>query len=148
MFALTSPAFLSGTRIPKDFTQEGSNQSPPLTWRDPPEGTQEYALICEDPDAPLAGSWVHWVLYNVPREILALDAGNVDGGTVGVNSLGNRGYTGPMPPLRHGTHRYHFTLYALDTKLRLPPARSRTELQEALSGHVLAVSVLIGTYDR
>jgi Raf kinase inhibitor-like YbhB/YbcL family protein len=119
---MTSTAFGDGERIPLRHTGEGEDVSPPLAWSEVPADTVEFALICDDPDAPMAEPWVHWVLYKIPASGSALPAGVPRGtspGTVagmrqGRNSWPNAAYQGPLPPPGHGTHHYHFTLYALD----------------------------------
>jgi Raf kinase inhibitor-like YbhB/YbcL family protein len=157
---LTSSAFASGEAIPKKYTGEGEDVSPPLAWRDPPAGTQSFALMCDDPDAPSAEPWVHWVIYNVGPEVNSLPEGIKAGqpeitapveAKQGKNSWGSGvqiGYRGPMPPPGHGTHHYHFKLYALDTKLDLAPSTTKKQLMDAMKGHVLAEAELVGTYER
>jgi Raf kinase inhibitor-like YbhB/YbcL family protein len=158
-FELESSAFGYGEPIPQQYTCDGEDISPPLSWSDPPEETWTYALIMDDPDAP-SGDWVHWLFYNLPREARGLQAGVVpserelegmpedEPGVMlhGVTSWEMRGYRGPCPP--SGTHRYYFRLYALDTILDLPSGATRQELTEAMEGHILAVAELMGTYSR
>lgn len=150
-FAIRSPAFPAGDPIPPQFSCEGENISPPLEWSEPPAGTAAFALIADDPDAP-GGTWVHWVLFNLPLDRRGLPAaiptdGDLsDGGLQGSNSAGRTGYTGPCPP--SGTHHYFFKLYALDTELGLPAGASKAELQEAMAGHVLDQAETLGTYSR
>jgi Raf kinase inhibitor-like YbhB/YbcL family protein len=151
VFELTSAAFAPGEPIPPKYTCDGDDVSPPLEWTDPPAGTQSLALICDDPDAP-AGTWVHWVLFNLPAEARALPeavpavADLPDGSRHGNNSWRRVGYGGPCPP--SGTHRYFFKLYALDTALDLAAGASKKELLGAMEGHVLAQAELMGTYSR
>ncbi len=146
-FELTSSAFAQGKGIPVKYTCDGQDISPPLQWSEPPEGTQSFALIVDDPDAPV-GTWVHWVLFNIPAEIRDLPeqtsppADSRDG----QNSWGRTGYGGPCPP--GGTHRYFFKLYALDTRLNLATGASKEELLQAMEGHVLAQAEVMGTYTR
>ncbi len=148
---LTSPAFDPEQAIPARYTCDGEDISPPLAWGDPPPGTQSLALIAEDPDAPL-GTWVHWVLYNLPaasrslQEGVAGEADRPDGSRQGKNSGGRLGYSGPCPP--SGTHRYFFRLYALDARLDLAAGASKNQVLEAVQGHVLAQGELMGTYAR
>ena len=148
-FELTSTAFKQGQPIPTAYTCRGRDISPPLTWGNPPAGTQGFALIMDDPDAP-AGIWVHWVIYNIPAaargltEALAADACLPDGSLQGENSWGKLGYGGPCPP--SGTHRYFFKLFALDTILSLPSGASKAKLLQSMEGHVLGQIVLMGTY--
>jgi len=152
---LKSPAFADGERIPEKYTGEGQDLSPPLEWSDPPEGTKTLALLCDDPDAP-RGTWDHWVLWNVPAALRKLPEGVPNrerlpdlGGTVqGSNSWPKIGYGGPMPPPGHGTHHYHFVLYALDAAMDLKPGANKDALQKAMKGHILAEARLMGTYSR
>lgn len=148
---LTSPAFAAGESIPLRYTCDGEDTSPALQWADPPEGTQSFALVMDDPDAP-AGTWVHWVLYNLPADARALPE-NIpggetlpDGGLHGRNGWRDFGYGGPCPPT--GTHSYVFKLYALDTLLQAEPGLTKKALLEAMEGHVLAYGELIGAYSR
>ncbi len=150
-FTLTSTVFAQGESIPVRYTCDGEDISPPLQWDDLPEGTQSLALIMDDPDAP-AGTWVHWVLYNIPADKRALSEGIPadrelpDGSRHGQNSWGRPGYGGPCPP--SGTHRYFFKMYALDTMLDLDPGASKEALLKVMEGHVLAQAELMGTYQR
>jgi Raf kinase inhibitor-like YbhB/YbcL family protein len=149
IFELTSAAFAAGEPIPPKYTCDGDDVSPPLEWSEPPAGTQSFALICDDPDAPV-GTWVHWVLYDLPAETRTLpeavpsDADLPSGGRNGENSWRRLGYGGPCPP--SGTHRYFFKLYALDTALDLAAGASKKELLGAMEGHVLAQAELMGVY--
>lgn len=152
-FKLFSDAFFAGDVIPLRHTCEGKDLSPPLTWGDPPEGTQSFALICDDPDAP-AGDWVHWLLYDIPAQVRGLPQGVEkdpelsDGSRQGRNGFGRLGYAGPCPPRGRGAHRYFFTLYALDTVLGLPPAATKQDLLAAMEGHILAQAELMGRFER
>lgn len=149
---LLSTAFQHGETIPRPYTGDGADHSPPLNWTEPPAGTKSLALICEDPDAP-RGIWVHWVLFNLPAEIRELAAGVPaskslpHGARHGKNDFGDLGYGGPAPP-RGKPHRYFFRLYALDTVLDLPPGATRAQLLEAMQGHVLGEGELLGKYGR
>ena len=151
VFELMSPVFVAGEAIPLKYTCDGDDVSPPLAWSDPPAGTQSFALICDDPDAPV-GTWVHWVLYDLPADARELpeavpsDAELPDGGRQGNNSWPRIGYGGPCPP--SGSHRYFFKLYALDTVLGLDAGATKKELLLAMEGHVLAQVELMGTYSR
>jgi len=151
VFFLVSAAFAGGGEIPVVYTCDGEDLSPPLEWGAAPDGTASYALVCEDPDAPV-GNWVHWVAYNIPAGTTSLPegAGNAEpaehGMTGGTNSWGRTGYGGPCPP--SGTHRYFFRLYALDTFLELDPGADAEALREAMEGHVLAETELMGRYSR
>lgn len=148
---LTSPAFSNEGAIPIKYSCDGEDISPALTWNDPPAGTQSLALIMDDPDAP-RGTWVHWVLFNIPAESRSLgeviinDAQLADGSRHGENSWGRLGYGGPCPP--SGTHRYFFKLIALDTTLDLEAGADNEQLIQAAEGHVLAQGVLMGTFSR
>ena len=150
-FELTSTAFAPGEPIPQKYTCDGEDISPPLQWSDPPQGTQSFALIADDPDAPI-GTWVHWVLYNLPAEARALpeavppDAELPDGSRHGQNGWRKLGYGGPCPP--SGTHRYFFKLYALDTVLDLAAGASKKQVLQAMEGHILAQTELMGVYTR
>jgi len=150
-FDLQSPAFGAGAAIPVRYTCDGEDVSPPLQWGDPPAGTQSLALILEDPDAP-AGTWAHWVLFNLPAAARSLpegipsDATRPDGSRHGHNDWGRPGYGGPCPP--GGTHRYFFRLYALDTVLDLESGAGREQLLQAMEGHILGQAELMGTHTR
>jgi hypothetical protein len=151
VFMLTSLAFEHKQAIPPKFTCTGEDISPELTWNDPPEGTQSYGLIMDDPDAP-AGTWVHWVMYNIPANLRGLTEAvpgkkDIEGmGMNGLNSWPKIGYRGPCPPL--GTHRYFFRIYALDTKLGLDSGASKPELIKAMQGHILGIAELMGTFKK
>lgn len=150
-FELTSPAFTSGGAIPRQYTCDGKNISPPLQWNDPPSDTQSFALIADDPDAPM-GTWVHWVFFNLPASTRALpeavppEAELSDESRHGRNSWRRLGYGGPCPP--SGTHRYFFKLYALDTVLTLSAGASKEQLLQAMKGHILMQTELMGVYTR
>lgn len=144
---VTSPAFAAGERIPKKhaYRPEGQNVPPALRWTGMPAGARELALICDDPDAPVAEPWVHWVLYGIPATATGLPEG---AGVEGENSWEEGGYGGPFPPKGHGTHHYHFKVYALDVELDLGPGATKAQLLKAMKGHVLAEGELVGTYSR
>jgi len=150
-FKLSSSAYLQGDPIPASYSCDGENTSPRLTWTNPPEGTQSFALIFDDPDAP-GSTWVHWVLFNLPAESRSLPA-NVppdptlaNGEVHGSNSWGSIGYGGPCPP--DGEHRYFFKLYALDILLEPEEGATKEQLLEAMEGHIVAETELMGTYSR
>lgn len=145
---ITSDAFPPGGRIPRKYTGEGEDVSPPLAWTGAPGATREFALICDDPDAPTPEPWVHWVLYNIPAMLTQLAEGDNGGGTEGTTGWGVPGYRGPMPPPGHGVHRYFFKLYALDTTIELEPGASKADLLAAMADHIVAEAELIGTYER
>ena len=140
--ALRSSAFEANGAIPAEHTCSGRDSSPPLSWDAPPAGTASFALICDDPDAPL-GTWVHWVLYDLPAQLRTLPAAVPPGETLsgggfqGRNDFGDIGYGGPCPP--RGQHRYFFKLYALDIALDLAAGASKAQVEAAISGHILAV---------
>jgi Raf kinase inhibitor-like YbhB/YbcL family protein len=142
----TSDAFANGQSIPPKYSCTGKNISPALTWGELPAGTQSFALIVDDPDAPM-GTWVHWVLYNIPADTRNLPE-NTDTGavSVGKNSSGNMRYDGPCPP--SGTHRYFFKLYALDSMLSLSPGATKEQVLNAMKGHILAQGELMGTFSK
>jgi Raf kinase inhibitor-like YbhB/YbcL family protein len=150
-FALTSSAFAQGQPIPADYTCTGKGQSPPLAWTDPPTGTQRLALVVEDPDAP-GGTFIHWVLTNIPGSARALAEAQPttptlpDGSRQGQNSAGSTGYTGPCPP--SGLHHYIFHLYALDAALDLPDGATNDQFVKAADGHILGQVKLMGTYSK
>jgi len=148
---LKSAAFSEGGWIPEKYTCDGDNVSPPLEWSGLPAGTTSLALICDDPDAPM-GTWVHWVVFNIPPETDGLPE-NVpperelkQGGLQGINDFRKIGYGGPCPP--GGTHRYFFKLYALDCRLDLPAGITKAQLMAAMEGHILDQAVLMGRYSR
>ena len=155
---MKSPAFEADKPIPKvhAYKDEGNNVSPLLTWSNPPPGVEEFAVICEDPDAP-GGTWVHWVVYNIPKEATGLPEGmppgkgDLDrpaGAKQGENSFGEIGYGGPIPPKGSGAHRYRFIVYALGLKLPLKAGATAAELREAMHGHVIGRGEIVGTYQR
>jgi Raf kinase inhibitor-like YbhB/YbcL family protein len=145
-FELSSIAFNDGQPIPRKYSCEGENVSPPLDWSAPPEGTRSLALIVHDPDAP-SGDFTHWVAWNIDP----LDGG-LDEGThppvEGTNGFGENGYGGPCPPPGDGAHRYQHELFALDAEPELEPESSREQLEDAMEGHVLGGAELVGTYER
>jgi len=148
---LTSSSFKDG-KIPPVYTCDGTDSSPQLAWTAPPAATKSLALIVVDPDAPM-GAFVHWVLYNLPATSQGLAEGIpkreqlADGTRQGQNDFPETGYGGPCPS-RNSTHRYVFVLYALDTKLNLPPGATRKQVEEALKGHILAHGEFIARYGR
>lgn len=148
---VTSPAFDEGGMIPPKYTSDGQDVSPPLNWEGVPEGTESIALVSDDPDAPV-GTWVHWVVWNIPANVRHL-AENVppdqelpDGSEQGITDFGHHGYGGPSPP--SGTHRYYFRVYALDTKLDIPSRSQKADLLKAMERHVIAEGQLMGKYKR
>jgi Raf kinase inhibitor-like YbhB/YbcL family protein len=150
--SVSSPAFGAEEPIPAEYSCQGANVSPPLTWSGVPEGAASLVLIVDDPDAP-GGTWVHWVLYDLGVDVTELPAGVAPderpaaGGTQGENDFGELGYGGPCPP-GGKAHRYFFKLYALDRPLQLAPGASNAEVLEAAEGHILARGELMGTFER
>jgi Raf kinase inhibitor-like YbhB/YbcL family protein len=144
---LFSSAFQNNGVIPKKYTCDGENISPPLSWTDVPDGTKSFVLIHDDPDAvPVAGYvWDHWILINIPSDTKDIAENNRVGVEM-INSFQQISYGGPCPP--NGEHRYYFKLYALDTMLNIPGKSSKADIEKAIEGHVLAKAELIGTYDR
>jgi len=151
-FLLATPAFENGAMIPKKFTCDGPDVSPPLTWTEPPKSTKSFAVIVDDPDAP-SGTWVHWVLYEVPADTRELSEGVrkdrqlSNGALQGRNDFGKIGYNGPCPP-RGGPHRYFFKLYALDARANLKAGASKSDLERAMKGHILAQAEIIGRFQH
>jgi Raf kinase inhibitor-like YbhB/YbcL family protein len=148
---LTSRGFQNEGTIPEKHSKDGGNVSPPLAWRDVPEGTKTFALIVDDPDAP-SGVFVHWLLYGIPANTTELNenmpaSGTLPGGArQGRNGFGDLGYGGPQPP--SGTHRYFFHLYALDYEPPLSAGASREEVDEAIQGHTIEEAQLMGRYSH
>ena len=155
---LTSTAFAPDQPIPRPYTGDGQDKSPPLAWTGIPDGARSLVLICDDPDAPTPEPWVHWLLWNIPPGSTGLpeavprkeQLNDPDGAVQGSNSFprDNLGYGGPAPPPGHGTHHYHFKLYALDDTLSLEPATDKAALLNAMKGRVLDQTELVGTYER
>lgn len=146
-----SNAFGPHQPIPVRHTGEGDDIAPPIHWTGAPEGTQGFAVICHDPDAPLVspGSYgfVHWVYYNIPGDVTALDEGS-EGYTHGVTDFGKQTYGGPMPPEGHGVHHYYFWVLALDQSLHLEPGPTLWQFLDQVEPHVIGMNRLIGTYER
>lgn len=145
-FRVTSPGFADAGPIPARFTADGANISPELRIAGVSGGAKSLALIMDDPDAP-RGTWVHWVLWNIPPGTIVIPEGSEPQTSVGGrNSWGRTGYGGPSPP--SGTHRYFFKLYALDDVIDLPRGADAAELERAMVGHILGEAQLMGTYTR
>ena len=150
---LTSTAIGEGGTIPKQCTGDGKDLSPPLRWSGAPANAQSFAVICDDPDAPRTQPWVHWVLFNLPAATHELAEGVPPNETLandakqGKNDFGKIGYGGPAPPPGK-PHRYYFKLYALDTVLNLKAGATKSELEQAMKGHILATGQLMGKYAR
>lgn len=159
-FQLTSTAFALGSQIPRKYTGEGLDISPPLSWDGIPAGVKQLALVCDDPDAPTAEPWVHWVLYKIPTTLTSLPEGIPRKARLGVPAemLQGRnswpeaeaiGYRGPMPPRGHGVHRYYFRLFALAAEMALEPGLTKKDVLEQMARcGVVAEAVLMGTYER
>jgi Raf kinase inhibitor-like YbhB/YbcL family protein len=151
-FALESPEWKMGEEIPSLFTCDGKDVSPPLHWDAPPAGTESISLMLEDPDAP-GGTFFHWLIYDLPantRELMANvpQRGHLSNGAhQGRNSFGKIGYGGPCPP-QGPAHRYYFHIFALDRKTGLADGASRSELEQAMKGHILAQAEYMGRYKR
>lgn len=145
--SLKSPAFVANAMIPVQYTCDGLNYSPPLLWQDNTHRTKSYVLVVDDPDAP-AGTWVHWILFNIPENIKRLEENteNPSGAISGKNSWGEIGYRGPCPPA--GMHHYFFKLYALDTRLNLDASANLQDISNAMQNHIIAKSELIGRYQK
>jgi Raf kinase inhibitor-like YbhB/YbcL family protein len=147
---IESSAFSEGGQIPREYTCDGKDISPPLSWSGIPEGGKSLALICDDPDA--SKTWVHWVIFNLPAranglpEAVPARESVLGGGTQGTNDFRKVGYGGPCPP--SGTHRYMFKLYALDTEIKLSSGATKADVERAMKGHVLAQATLMGKYSR
>ncbi|TAJ11324.1 YbhB/YbcL family Raf kinase inhibitor-like protein [Marinilabiliaceae bacterium JC017] len=146
---LTSPVFDEGGLIPEKYTCDGIDVSPSLKWSSMPVGTKTIAIICDDPDAPM-GTWVHWVIYNLPAttDVLPEEVPAVkilpNGAMQGKNDFGKIGYGGPCPP--SGTHRYYFKIYALDDELMVEAGITKSQLEKAMQGHILSEGQLMGRY--
>ena len=160
--SVTSSAFDHHGMVPESNSAYGENVSIDLTWADLPEGTQQLALICDDPKVVEIGMmeqpFVHWVMYNIPASASGLPAGlpadatlameGLEGTVNGLNGLRRPGYFGPRPPANGQLHAYHFRVYALDDALNLEPGLGKAELLDAMNGHVLATGMLMGHYER
>jgi len=154
---LQSAAFQHNQSIPRKYTGDGEDVSPPLSWSGTPPQARELAVVVDDPDAPTPEPWVHWVIYKIPAATTELGEkvppaqriGAPAGALQGKNSWPQGiGYRGPAPPKGHGLHHYHFRMYALDASLEIGPGSDKAALLAAIQGHVLAEAELIGTYQR
>ena len=147
-FTLQSKAFSDGSSIPTKYTCTAEDISPPLAWEGAPEKTKSFVLIMDDPDAP-GGTWDHWIVFNIPETVHAFSENLMllpEGALQGKNSWGKSVYGGPCPP--SGEHRYYFKLYALDNRLNLPEGASKSEVESAMQGHVLADATVMGRYKK
>jgi Raf kinase inhibitor-like YbhB/YbcL family protein len=154
-FTLKSSAFRDGNELPQEYTADGENSSPPLTFEDVPHDAREVALMMVDPDAPAEGGYTHWLLWSlapkipgIPGELPATEEVDRIGGIQGTNSAGEIGYTGPAPPEGDAAHSYEFTAYALAEEIDLQPGATREELESAMEGNILAETTLTATYGR
>lgn len=151
-FEISSPAFKSGETIPTKFTGDGEDISPALAWTDPPQGTKSFALICDDPDAPM-GTWTHWVIYNIPSDSAELPENvppkkDLPGGIKqGLNTWRRIGYGGPDPPPGK-LHRYFFKIYALSGAIGIPAGTDKAGLLRTIGNRVLGQAEFYGTYGR
>ncbi|HEX9616710.1 MAG TPA: YbhB/YbcL family Raf kinase inhibitor-like protein [Anaerolineales bacterium] len=143
---ITSSAFSEGASIPRKYTCDGENVSPPLSWSAVPDMTASLVVIVDDPDAP-RGNWVHWVLYDLPPDLESLQEGAQGAGLAGMNDSRKEGYSGPCPP-PGPAHRYFFKIYALDAALKLKGGATKAEVEKAMAGHILAQGQLMGTFSR
>lgn len=149
---VTSLAFDKGSDIPRQHTGDGDDLSPALQWENAPTGTQGFAVVCYDPDAPLVQAngelgFVHWLCYNLGADTTSLEQGAAEF-TEGVNDFGEQGYNGPMPPEGHGRHAYYFWVLALDTSTQLPSGLTMRELLTQVEPHILGMNRLVGHYQR
>lgn len=146
--SVSSSAFEQHGKIPRQYSVDGDNKSPPLAWNGVPRGTRQLALVCFDPDAPLPSGFTHWVVYGIPPDAGGIPEGRGGGFVQGSNGMGKPGYLGPAPPQGHGLHHYYFWLYALGDGPELKPGLSREGLLQAIGDRVLAQARLVGTYER
>ena len=148
---LLSDAFTNNALIPSEYSCEGEDSSPSLKWNQAPSGTKTFALSCVDPDAPM-DNWIHWIAWNIPSDWRSLHkkirSDDQSQFTQGTNSWGSIGYGGPCPPVGHGTHRYYFTIYALDEIISLDSSAQMDDLLQVIENHVLEKAELIGKYER
>ena len=157
-FVVESPTMRTGAMMPRDYSPDGRNVSPPLSWRGLPEGTRQLAVISQDHGAGNPPPWVHWIIYNIPATATGLPEGipfdptdpmpaGLEGATQGSNGWGLSMYRGPAPP-GETVHHYDFAVFALDTELDLPPGLTRAELLEAIEGHVIGQGNVVPLYSR
>ena len=145
---ISSSAFDPHGRIPERHTGDGDDVSPELSISGVPDGTQQLALICHDPDAPLPHGFTHWVAYGIPADTSEIEEGGGGSFVEGANDMGNQGYNGPAPPDGHGVHHYYFWVYALDTEIDAEPGLSRAELLSRIEDHVIEQARVVGTYEH
>jgi Raf kinase inhibitor-like YbhB/YbcL family protein len=144
---IRSSAFDGHKRIPDKHTASGENTAPPLEWSGIPAGTEAFAIVVHDPDAPLVDGFTHWVAYGIPGDRTSLPEGG-KGPVQGLNSMNEEGYTGPAPPPGHGSHHYYFWVYALNESLDLPPGLDRRSLLAEIEDHVIEQARVVGTYSN
>jgi Raf kinase inhibitor-like YbhB/YbcL family protein len=137
-----------GEPIPRRYSHENGNISPPLAWEGAPPGTKEFAIICEDSDAPGYQPWVHWLVWGIPGQVNSIDEGGSSRFKEGKNSNGRIEYSGPLPPPGHGEHHYHFKVYALDEAVKLKSGANKQALVSAMEGHVIDQGELVVTFSR
>jgi Raf kinase inhibitor-like YbhB/YbcL family protein len=146
MIKISSPVFSEGSTIPIKYTCDGSNASPELNVSDVPDSAKSLVLIVDDPDAP-GGTFSHWIVWNIDAKINSMSENKLPSGAIaGINDAGKNRYTGPCPP--SGTHRYTFTIYALDITLNIPANSKRADLEKAMQGHIVDQGELVGKYAR
>ena len=146
---LTSPSFENDAPVPTKFTCDGGDINPEFQIQNVPGGAKSLALVMHDPDAPLAGGFTHWIVWNInPKTTLIKEESVPPGAVEGLNGARAARYAGPCPPRGHGIHHYHFRLYALDVLLDLPVTAELRDLGVAMTGHILGDTELIGTYER
>ncbi len=143
---VSSTAFVAGSPIPSEYTCDGANRSPDLSWTWVPTSTQSIAIVVDDPGAP-SGAFTHWVVWDIKPETHVLPRGSLGGGVAGTNDFRHVGYDGPCPA-QGQLHNYRFAVYGLDTLLVLEPAATRVELDRAMNGHVVAQGMLLGSFQR
>ncbi len=144
---LRSPAFNDGTLIPDRYSRQGGNEVPPLQWTHVPDGTEELALLCEDPDAP-GGVFTHWVVTAIPPDVTSIEDAAPSNAALGRNSFGELGWGGPQPPVGDRAHRYFFRLYAVDRPLGLGEGATAEDVHAAVGNHALATGTLVGLFAR
>lgn len=142
---LTSLAFSNNGNVPSKYTCDGQNVNPPLSFEDIPANAKSLVLIVDDPDAPM-GTWDHWIIFNIPPTVADISENSVPAGTQALISWGKPGYGGPCPP--SGTHHYHFKLYALDAMIMLGSSAKKADIEQAMQGHILEQTELLGLYSR
>jgi len=148
-FQIKSTAFKDGADIPQKYTCDGEDVNPFLEIKNIPEGTKSLALIIDDPDATVGGTWDHWLLWNISPKTQYIEEDSIPSDVVkGKNSFGKEKYRGPCPPFGHDAHHYRFTVYALDIMLDIVENSGSIELKSAMSGHILGEAVLMGMYKR